>query len=57
MSDGSSGIMRRGNYRWGHLYRYPMIEFDDIDDLTIAREKFARMIEGYKDLSDCPEPP
>jgi hypothetical protein len=45
----------KGNYRWGSLYRYPMIEFDEIDDLTITRTKFARFVEGYKDLSDCPE--
>lgn len=45
-----------GNYRWGSLYRYPMIEFDEIDDLTTTRTKFARFVEGYKDLSDCPEP-
>jgi hypothetical protein len=46
----------KGNYRWGSLYRYPMIEFDEIDDLTATRTKFARFVEGYKDLSDCPEP-
>jgi hypothetical protein len=46
----------KGNYRWGSLYRYPTIEFDDIDDLTATRTKFASVVEGYKDLSDCPEP-
>lgn len=47
----------RGPYRWGNLYRYPMIEFQDVDDLTVVRQKFARLIDGYKDLSDCPERP
>ncbi len=47
----------RGRYRWGNLYRYPMIEFEDVDDLTVVRQKFARLIDGYKDLSDCPEQP
>lgn len=47
----------QGSYRWGHLYRYPMIEFDDVNDLTIVRRKFARSVDGYKDLSDCPEQP
>jgi hypothetical protein len=46
----------RGHHRWGWLYKYPMIEFDDIDDLTAMRTKFAKHIDGYKDLSDCPEP-
>lgn len=46
----------KGHYRWGHLYKYPMIEFDEIDDLTAMRSKFVRHIDGYKDLSDCPEP-
>jgi hypothetical protein len=47
----------RGHYRWGNLYRYPMIEFEDVDDLTVVRKKFARLIDGYKDLSECPEQP
>jgi hypothetical protein len=47
----------RGPYRWGNLYRYPMIEFQDVDDLTVVRQKFVRLIDGYKDLSDCPELP
>ena len=46
----------RGHYRFGNLYQYPMIEFDEIRDLTAMRQKFARQIDGYKDLSDCPEP-
>jgi hypothetical protein len=45
----------RGHHRWGKLYQYPMIEFDDVDDLTAVRKKFVRLIDGYKDLSDCPE--
>jgi len=46
-----------GHHRWGWLYKYPMIEFDDIADLTAIRAKFAKHIDGYKDLSDCPELP
>lgn len=46
----------KGHHRWGWLYKYPMIEFDVIADLTATRTKFAKHIDGYKDLSDCPEP-
>ena len=45
----------RGRHRWGSLYRYPMIEFDDVRDLTALRSRFPRLIEAYKDLSDRPE--
>jgi hypothetical protein len=34
-----------------------MIEFADVEDLTVLRQKFARPIDGYKDLSDCPDLP
>ena len=46
-----------GHHRWGKLYRYWKVEFDHIDDLTSLLKKFPRLIEGYKDLSDCPERP
>jgi hypothetical protein len=46
----------QGHYRFGNLYQYPMIEFDQISDLTAIRQKFGRLIDGYKDLSDSPEP-
>jgi hypothetical protein len=34
-----------------------MIVFQDVDNLTVVRHKFVRLIDGYKDLSDCPELP
>jgi hypothetical protein len=46
-----------GHHRWGKLYRYHKVELDHIDDLTSLLKKFPRLIEGYKDLSDCPERP
>ena len=46
-----------GHHRWGKLYRYSKVEFDHIDDLTSLLKKFPKLIEGYKDLSDCPERP
>ncbi|GEM_PF-6451721 len=44
-----------GHYRWGNMYQYWMIEFDEVDDLTATRGRFSRLIDGYKDLSDCPD--
>jgi hypothetical protein len=45
----------RGHCRWGYLYQYPKIEFDDVSDLNAVREKFPRLLDGYMDLSDRPE--
>lgn len=46
-----------GHHRWGKLYRYSKVELDHIEDLTALLKKFPKLIEGYKDLSDCPERP
>lgn len=46
-----------GRHRWGKLYRYLKVEFDDVEDLTSVLKKFPKLVEGYKDLSDCPEQP
>lgn len=46
-----------GRHRWGKLYRYFKVELDHFEDMTSLLKLFPKAIEGYKDLSDCPESP
>lgn len=45
-----------GDHRWGRLYRYHKVDLDHFEDMTSLLKLFPKAIEGYKDLSDCPEP-